>query len=61
MFSIHDIRKYDKKSSNGYKYIRKVQDCKVFYCDEVDHMSYKNPLIRMRDCSGDDESISYIQ
>jgi hypothetical protein len=51
----------DKNSTYRNKYIRKVQNSKIFHCDEVDYMSDEYPLIGMRDGSGEDEGISSIE
>ena len=41
------IYKKYKTGTNRDKYIRKIQNSKVFYCNKVDNMSYKNPFICM--------------
>lgn len=46
LFSDIVCKKYEA-GTNGDKYIRKVQNSKVFYRNKVDNMSYKNPFIRM--------------
>jgi hypothetical protein len=48
MFSfIVGIGEYDEEGSYRDKYIRKVQNSKIFHCDEVYNMSDKYPLISM--------------
>jgi deferrochelatase/peroxidase EfeB len=42
-----DIVTDDKNGTYRYKYIRKVQNSKIFHCDEVHDMSDKYPLIGM--------------
>jgi hypothetical protein len=58
---IGDIEEYDEKSSYRDKYIRKIQNSKIFHCDEVDYMSDKYTLIGMRYGSCEDEDISSIE
>jgi hypothetical protein len=56
-----DIVIDDKESTYRYKYIRKIQNSKIFHCDEVHNISDEYPLIGMRDSSGEYESVSYIE
>ena len=46
-FSRSDIDEEDEKNSDRDKYIRKVQDCKVFHGNKIHHMSHKNTFIGM--------------
>jgi hypothetical protein len=56
-----DIVTDDKESTYRYKYIRKIQNSKIFHCDEVYNISDEYPLIGMRNSSGEYESVSYIE
>ena len=47
LFSDIVCKKYEA-CTNGDKYIRKIQNSKVFYRNKVDNMSCKNPFISMR-------------
>jgi len=60
LFSIIYIIKYERHSTNRDQYIRKIQDCKIFYRDKIHNMPYKNALIRMRDGSRKNEYIPSI-
>jgi hypothetical protein len=62
MFSIvSDIVYKKQKGAYRDKYIRKVQDCKIFHWYEVYDMSDEDPFIGMRKCSGEYECIASIE
>ena len=61
VFCIDEIVRDNTKSPYRDKYIRKVQDCKVFYCDKVDNVSDEDALIGMRYRSCEDQCISSIE
>lgn len=61
LFSIIEVIKDECHSTYRDKYIRKVQDCKIFYRDEVDNVSDEYAFIRMREGSCEDESISSVE
>ncbi len=60
LFSDIIYKKY-KTSTNRNKYIRKIQNSKVFYENKINNISMKNPLISMRECSSKNATISYIK
>jgi hypothetical protein len=55
------IYKKYKASTNSDKYIRKIQNSKVFYRDEVHYISIPNTLIPMRNRTSENQSISDIE
>ncbi len=60
-FSNSDIGKEDEKNSDRDKYIRKIQDCKVFHSNKIHNISNKNTLIRMRQGSSYNEHVPRIE
>lgn len=60
-FSKEDIETKNKKSTYRDKYICKVQNSKIFYRDEVDHMSIYDPFMCMRQSSCENQNICNIE
>jgi hypothetical protein len=61
VFCIEEVVKDDAKSSYRNKYIRKVENSKIFHCNKINNMSYEDTLICMCKCSCEYECISSIE